>query len=56
MSAQYQVERSALSFVHSDQMTRAWVTRPATTGAWVLAGASMAVIAPLRRGIRRCPE
>ena len=33
ISAQYQVERSALSFVHSDQMTRTWVTRPATAGA-----------------------
>ena len=29
-SAQYQVERSARSFTHSERTTRTWVTRPAT--------------------------
>ena len=56
ISTQDQVERSARSFVHSERMTRAWVTGPATAG---LAGAGparvAAFIASLRRGTRRCP-
>src|ERR1039457_1325902 len=53
VSAQYQVERSARSFVHSERMTRTWVTGPATaSSAMAGAGASAALIAALRRGTR----
>src|SRR5271157_5238503 len=56
LSPHHQVERSARSLVHSARTTRTWVTGPATVAG---AGASVvprtALIASLRRGIRRCP-